>query len=165
MTIRQQILDAMRQADERLEKLRASITAHPDAKLLEGTWTVRDCMSHVAARSIVTSIVRTVEQRMAAARAGEQVAIDINAINHGQVEERKGATAVQLVDEAKAGHRQAAAELAAISDEQLARRVPEFRGAGDVSIGEMVLRNIQRHEAGHVDTAEAAIAAVGHARA
>lgn len=165
MTIRQQILDAMRRADERLEKLRASITAHPDARLLEGTWTVRDCLSHVAARSVVTSIVRRVEQRLAAARGGELVAIDINAINHGQVEERKGATAAQLVDEAQAGHRQAAAELAAMSDEQLARRMPEFRGAGDVSIGELALRIIQRHEAGHVDSVEAAIAAVTRARA
>lgn len=165
MTIRQQILDAMRQADERLEKLRASITAHPDARLLEGTWTVRDCMSHVAARSVATSIVRTVEQRLAAARSGVQVAIDINAINHGQVEERKAATAAQLVDEARTGHRKAAAELAAIGDEQLARRVPEFRGPGDVSIGEMVLRNVQRHEAGHVDAVEAAVAAVTRARA
>lgn len=161
MTIRQQILDAMRQADERLEKLRASITAHPDARLLEGTWTVRDCLAHVAARSVVTSIVRTMEQRLAAAaRAGEQVVIDINAINHAQVEERMGATAAQLVDEAKAGRRQAAAELAAIGDEQLARRAPDFRGAGDVSIGEMMLMIIQRHEAGHVDSIEAAIAAL-----
>lgn len=165
MTIRQQILDAIRQADERLEKLRASITAHPDARLLEGTWTVRDCMSHVAARSVVTSIVRNVERRLAAARAAEQVAIDINAINHGQVEERKGATAAQLVDEAKAGHRRTTTELAAMSDEQLARRMPEFGGHGDVSIGELVLRIVQRHEAGHIDSVEAAIAAVTRARA
>ena len=159
MTTRQEILDALKQADHRIDGIAASVTAHPETPLLEGEWTVRDCLSHVAARAPVTNIIARLEQRMAAAAAGDPPAVNITDVNDGQVQERTGSSVEELLTEIKAGHARAAQELPSIGDETLERRVPNFQGTGDSSMADVLLRNLHGHESGHLDQVEAALAA------
>ena len=158
---RAEIVQALQEADERVERLRPAILGHADAPLLEGEWTVRDCLSHVAARAEVTAIVARLEERLAAAAAGQTPAMNVDDINRGQVEERAGRSVEALLDEVVANHARAAEELADLSDARMEQRVPNFRGAGDSSMAEVVLRNVHGHESGHLDAIEQAIAAAG----
>jgi hypothetical protein len=156
---RAEIAQALRDADERVERLRPAILAHADAPLLDGEWSVRDCLSHVASRAYVTAIVARMEERLAQAAAGQPPTLNVDDINRDQVEERAGHTVEALLDEVVANHAKAAEELSDLSDERLERRVPNFRGPGDSSMAEVVHRNVVGHESGHLDTIEAAIAA------
>lgn len=160
MATRQEVLDAIKQADERLERLQRDIILHADTPLLEGTWRVRDCLSHLAARSRVTSVFQTSLNRLAAIKAGQPIPqTNIDDVNHNQVVERKGLSTPELLSQMQDGHSQATKELQATGDEVLGRMVPNFRGGGESSIADGVLRNIKGHESGHMDAVEAAIAA------
>ena len=161
MATRQEIIDALQKADERLEGLRSGIVGNTEAPLLEGEWRVRDCLSHLAARSNVLSVFYVAEQRAAeAARGGEpRPRINIDEINHGQVEERRDTSAEDLLAEVTAGHAKAVEELAAIDDARLQTKYLNFRGE-ETPGADMVLGNVTRHEAGHVDQIEAALKAV-----
>ena len=154
---RAEIVQALREADERVERLRPAILGHADAPLLEGEWTVRDCLSHVASRAY---IIARMEERLAAAAAGQTPAMNVDENNRGQVEERADRSVDALLDEVIANHARAAEELADLSDARLEQRVPNFRGPGDSSMAEVVLRNVHGHESGHLDAIEQAIAAV-----
>jgi hypothetical protein len=155
---RSEIAQALLEADERVERLRPAILANANAPLLEGKWSVRDCLSHVASRAYVTAIVARMEQRLAQAAAGQTPTMNVDDINRGQVEERAGHTVEALLDEVVANHAKAAEELSDLSDERLEQRVPNFRGPGDSSMAEVVLRNVHGHESGHLDAIEQAIA-------
>ena len=92
MGAKQDVAQAYREIDARIEARREQMLAGGDTGLAEGTWSVRDALSHLAARS--NGVARVVARAEAAAGGGDAPARPpggIDEINAGQVEERKDA--------------------------------------------------------------------------
>ncbi len=157
MTIRDDILTGIRDIDARLATLHNRIIEGGDQPLLEGTWRVRDALSHLAARA---NGVDRVIQRMRAQEAGTPITpvATIDDINAGQVEERKDATVAELLDEIKAGHAAAIAALGHVDDATLDKLMAQGFRPGDAPVGDMIRRGGPGHDGGHLDQVEAALA-------
>ncbi|TAK75744.1 MAG: hypothetical protein EPO16_08450, partial [Dehalococcoidia bacterium] len=84
MATRDEIVAAIRSVDERLDALKPLIMANGNAPLNEGTWRVRDALSHLAARA---NGVDRVAQRVRDTQAGKMPAAprSIDEINAEQV--------------------------------------------------------------------------------
>ena len=96
MTTRTDIIEAIRLVDARLDGLQTRILEDGDRPLPEGTWRVRDALSHLAARA---NGVERVLMRLRAHEAGTPIAqpLSIDEINAGQVEERTSLGAADLL--------------------------------------------------------------------
>jgi protein involved in temperature-dependent protein secretion len=149
---------AVRQSDERIAGLREAILANGERPLLEGTWRVRDALSHLAARS--NGVPRMLTRLEALDSGAAPPAIgSVDEINAGQVADRSDRTMEELLDEITAGH-QAAIEAAAQFDAAtLERRIPLGFRPGDATVGELLVMGGPRHENGHLDQIEAALKA------
>jgi len=151
---RDEVIQAVDEVDQRVAALRARIEANADAALPTGEWRVRDVASHLAARS---NPVANVLRRVAAADAqapNPPPRVNVDEINHGQVEERAGRSIQEILDELQAGHRATIENLP--PDDMLARTLPAVQG-GDITVGEMIARSGARHEQNHLNDIEAAI--------
>lgn len=157
MTTRDEIVDSIRSVDARLATLRDRIIEGGDKPLLEGEWSVRDALSHLAARA---NGVDRVLQRLRAWEAGTPYMPPqtIDEINAGQVEERKEATVAQLLDEIRAGHAAALEAISHVDDATLAREMPQGFRPGDAAIADLIARGGPGHDGGHLDQVEAALA-------
>lgn len=157
---REDIISAIKAQDARFASLRIAILANPTAPLPTGTWTVRDCLSHIAARAVLTSTLRNAEARLkAAAENRELPRISIDDVNHGQVVERQNATAEELLKEIQENHARTIEEIKTLPEEQLAKLYTTMQGA-QVTGADLILGNVSRHESGHTNDVEAAINAV-----
>lgn len=151
-----EIATAIRKVDLRLRRLSASIATRPDAKLPEGEWTVRDALSHLAARSNSVPLATGLVESLA---KGEPLPIrNIDEINHGQVEERSSASVEEIIEESHRAHQSALEAVAALDEQLLTRMVPSFRGDGEISVAELVLAATAGHENNHLDQIEQALA-------
>ncbi len=149
-----EVLQAIEDVDARVRALRARIEVNAEKLLLSGEWRVRDALSHLAARS---NSVPNVMRRLVASEsqsAGTAPRVNIDEINHDQVDERSGRSIQEILDEIHAGHRTAILSLPV--DEMLARTLPAV-GGGDVSIAESIARSGARHEQNHLNDVEAAL--------
>src|SRR5438045_1612234 len=102
---REEMVQAIRDADARLERLRPLIHQAPEAPLLSGEWRVRDALSHVAARAnAVPTLQRVIERSRQQGPAATPVQ-DVHEINAGQVRDRSNNSVDELLDETLTGHR------------------------------------------------------------
>lgn len=158
MSSRDDFISTVNAFDARIEALRPRILAGADRPLLEGTWRVRDALSHLAARS---NGVPRVLQRVAALdnpNAGAAPAPrSIDEINAGQVEERTSKSVEELLEEIRAGHQAAIAAAREIDDTLLARSIPFGFRPGEATVGEMLSMGGPRHDGNHLDQIEAAL--------
>ncbi|MCK9485816.1 MAG: DinB family protein [Dehalococcoidia bacterium] len=168
MTALDDFIAAVNAVDARLEALRPRILEHGDAPLPEGTWRVRDALSHLAARSNgVARILQRVEALDAQDAAGGPDATDapsappaprnIDEINAAQVEERTDRSVEALLDEIREGHQDAIAAARGLDDALLQRQVPLGFRPGDASVGDLLVMGGPRHDGGHLDQIEAAL--------
>jgi hypothetical protein len=157
MASKEEIVEAIRGVDARLDALRERILAGGETPLLEGTWRVRDALSHLAARANgVDRVVRRATNPTPPGGAGAPP-VSIDDINAGQVEERRDRAVKQLLDEIRDGHAAAAEQLQTLDDELLARMIPQGFRPGDVAVSDMMLRGGPSHDNGHIDQIEAAL--------
>ena len=154
-----EIESAIRSVDERLAALHDRIMAAGDTPLLEGTWRVRDALSHLAARA------NGVERVLRRAQAAEDPSApqpaaprSVDEINAGQVEERVGRSVAELLDEIRVGHAAAIEAARALDDEMLGRMLALGFRPGETSVGDMILRGGPGHDQNHIDQIEAALA-------
>ena len=89
MATREEIAAALRATDARIDELRDRILDRPEHPLIEGKWRVRDALSHLAARANPVPRVLARIERLDSG-GPEAPRINIDEINHGQVEERHG---------------------------------------------------------------------------
>ena len=157
MTTRDDITTNIRAIDARLGALHDRIIEGGDRPLPEGTWRVRDALSHLAARA---NGVDRVLQRLRAYEAGTPFVPPqtIDEINAGQVEERRDASVAELLDEIRAGHAAALEALSHVDNATLAKEMPQGFRPGDSPIADMIQRGGPGHEGGHIDQIEAALA-------
>lgn len=156
MATRDEIIAAIRGVDARLATLHDRIIQGGDRPLAESTWRVRDALSHLAARA---NGVDRVVQRLRAAEAGTPVPppANIDNINAGQVEERRGASVAALLDEIRAGHAAAIAALDHVDDATLAKMLAQGFRPGEAPVADMILRGGPSHDGNHLEQIEAAL--------
>jgi hypothetical protein len=152
---RDEITAAIKETDARLERIRARVLEAGDRPLPTGEWSIRDALSHLAARS--NPVARSLWRMQAATAPGGQPAFDIHEENAGQVRDRANQSVDALLDEIAEGHRAALADLAALDDETMARRFPVAFPPGELSLIEFIQRAGPRHDNAHLDEVEAAL--------
>ena len=150
------IIAGIRAVDERLAALRDRIIASGEQPLQEGTWVIRDALSHLAARG---NGVDRVIQRLRLWESGQPYLPPqtIDEINAGQVEERRSSDVAALLDEIRMGHAAALAALEHVDDATLAKEMPQGFRPGDAPVADMITRGGPGHDQGHIDQIEAAL--------
>lgn len=161
MTTRDDFTAAVRNVDERLAALRDDIIANPDKPLLEGTWRVRDALSHLAARAngVPRVLARVEAADKPSTGSAPSAPRNIDEINAGQVEERVDRSAEELLEEIRAGHAAALEAAAKIDDATLERSIPLGFRPGDATVAELLVMGGPRHDGNHLDQVEAALKA------
>lgn len=153
-----QIIAAIEDVDQRIEELWDRIMEHGDTSLAEGTWRVRDALSHLAARG------NGVARVMARARALKDPSApqppaprSIDEINADQVSERSNKSVRELLDEIIAGHAAAIAAVRDVDRMELRELIPQGFQPGDIEVGDSIIRGGPRHDHGHLDQIEAVL--------
>lgn len=152
--LRAQIAEGLRTSAERVRALRDELIDGGAKPLLRGEWSVRDALSHLAARS---NPVALAHQRIA--EQGQERTLTIDEINHGQVEERTDLSVAGLVDEILAGSEAALAALDTLSDAYLEQTVKVSFGSGEMAASAIILFGGPRHFQQHVGDIEEALRA------
>ena len=155
-----QIIGAIEDVDQRLEELWDRILDNADTPLAEGTWRVRDALSHLAARG------NGVARVMARARALKDpnapqppTPRSIDEINADQVAERSTKSVRELLDEIIAGHAAAIAAVREVDRVELREMIPMGFQPGEIEVGDSIIRGGPRHDHGHLDQIEAVLPA------
>lgn len=159
MATRDEFIAGIQDVDQRLDALRDEIIANGEKPLPEGSWRVRDALSHLAARANgVPRVLARVEaaDNPSAASPPPQSIDDINA---GQVDERSERSVEQLLDEIKEGHAAALQAAQGLDSALLERSIPMGFRPGDAKVVDMLYTGGPRHDSGHLDQVEAAIKA------
>jgi len=160
MTSRDEFIEAVRTVDGRLAALRDAILAEPDKPLLEGTWRVRDALSHLAARANgVPRVLARVEAADHPSAAPAAAPRNIDEINAAQVEDRIEASAEDLLEEIRVGHANAIAAAGGLDAALLQRSLPLGFRPGDATVAELLVMGGPRHDGNHLDQIEAALKA------
>lgn len=161
MSTRDEFIAAVQQVDGRIAQLRADILANGEKPLLEGTWRVRDALSHLAARSngVARVLARVEAADNPSATTTQQAPRSIDEINAGQVEERQERSIEDLLDEIRNGHAAAIEAARGLDDAVLARSLPLGFRPGDATVAELLVMGGPRHDNNHLDQIEAALKA------
>jgi len=159
---RQAIEGAIRNADARLDRLRPLMETYERDMLLDdgGKWSVRDCLSHVAASARVSAA----GQRALARAQGQAPAPPapggptMDERNQQGVTDHAGKSVAELVQEAKDAHAAAWEDIRAMSDADLDTKVPDMlAGRPAASVGGIVLRFLEYHEGDQMTRIENAL--------
>ncbi|MDA1010137.1 MAG: maleylpyruvate isomerase N-terminal domain-containing protein [Chloroflexi bacterium] len=150
---------AVQGVDARLAELRDSILAGGEKPLLEGTWRVRDALSHLAARANGVPRVITRLEALDNPASTPATPRNVDEINAGQVDERTERTVEELLAEIEEGHRAALAAVQDVDAATLDRSIPLGFRPGDATVAEMLVMGGPRHDNNHLDQIEAALKA------
>ena len=154
-----QIIAAIEDVDMRVEEMWDRILEHGDTPLAEGTWRVREALSHLAARG------NGVARVMARARALKDPSApqppaprNIDEINSDQVSERSTKSVRELLDEITEGHRQAIISLRDVTRDELREKIPMAGPTpGEIEVGDSIVRGGPGHDHNHLDQIEAVL--------
>lgn len=156
MATRDEVAAAIRAVDARLDALKPRILAQGDTALKEGTWHVREALSHLAARA---NGVDRVAQRVRDTQAGKAPAAPrtIDEINADQVAERSSKSVAELLDEIARGHAAAVTAIGALEQPVLDAMLPLGFRPGESAASDLMLRGGPGHDNNHIDQIEAAL--------
>jgi len=152
---------AFKAADARLDRLAPLIEVYGDDRLLDdgGKWSVRDALAHVG----LSARVSTFGQRARARARGEAPAPapgapSMDERNRQAIDAIASKSIADLVAQAKQGHADSWEDIRAMSDADLDTKVPPMQAGGMTqSVGGIILRTLEYHEAGQMDRIEAAL--------
>jgi hypothetical protein len=157
---RDEIVAGINACDTRLEQMKPSMIANPDAPLPEGTWTVRDALCHVAARANGVAMAVTVANNtLGADPADVGPPFDIDVVNRQQIADRSEKDVDALLAEVLAGHQAAIDQLASIDNELLARRMKLPYFEHEVTVIDLIALAGAGHEQSHVNEIARAVGA------
>ena len=159
MATREAIVLAIRNADARGEALRDRIVASPEAPLADGAWSVRDALSHLAARANPLPLIEMVSAMLQA--EGEPPAIDPDAQNAQQIAERADKSAADILNEMHAAYEEAIAGIAGLEDDALARPLKLPGMPNEIEMSDLVLMSMGMHVEAHLGDIEAALETAG----
>jgi len=133
---------------------------YADDALLDdgGKWSVRDCLSHVAASARVTTAGQRALQRLSGQAQPAAGGPSVDERNTQQVAERKSKAVAELIDETKQAHALALEDLRSMDDATLDTKVPDMQPVRPAqSVGGVSLRALEYHEGGQMDRIESAL--------
>lgn len=159
MATREAIVQAIRNADARGDALRERIIATPEAPLAGGEWSVRDALSHLAARANPLPLIEMITALSQA--GGEPPAFDPDAQNAEQIADRAKKTPAEILDEMHAAYETAIAGIESMDGEALARGVKLPVMPNEVQVSDIVLMSMGMHVEAHLGEIEAALDAAG----
>jgi hypothetical protein len=148
------IVAAIDESEARLQSLAERLRSRPHTPLVEGDWTVRDTLCHIAARANDVALVLGLAQQRTDTSPGAPMETD--AINARQIAERTGRSVDELLQEAVDGYAAAREAVATLSADALAQVIPDVAGQGPMTIGDVLLLVYRSHAQGHIATLEAA---------
>jgi hypothetical protein len=163
MATRQELQEAFRAADARLDRLRPLMEQHENDALLDdgGKWSVRDALSHVAATGRVSMAGQRALDRVrgqAPPPAPAPGGPSVDERNQQQIADRSGKSVADLIAETKQAHATALEDIAKLDDDALATPVPDLQPTRPgSSVGGAILRMLEYHESGQLDRIEAAL--------
>ncbi|MBM3946327.1 MAG: DinB family protein [SAR202 cluster bacterium] len=161
MASRFAIQDAIKESEARLARLVPLMETYADSKLLDDgdKWTVKACLSHIAASARVTAgAQRAIDRAAGKAPPAPPGGMSVDERNEQQVTERRGKSIAELVDETKKAHAQALEDLRAMDDTALGKKVQAFGpNSAEQSVSGVILRTIEYHEGGQMDRIECAL--------
>lgn len=165
MANRQALEGALRAADARLDRLFPLIETYATDPLLDdgGKWSVRDCLSHVAASARVSGAGQRALQRLRGEAppppAPGGPTLDERTQQH--VTDRAAKTVAEIVQETKEAHAAAWEDIRGMTDADLDTRVPDAAAGGRPapSVGGLILRSLEYHEGRQLDRIEDALRA------
>ena len=153
-----QIIQAIEDVDQRIEDMWDRILENGDTPLAEGTWKVRDALSHLAARANgVARVMARVEARKNPNASQPPVPASIDEINAGQVEERSDKSVRELLDEVISGHAAAIAAIREVDRNSLREMLPRAGDPPEMEVGDTIVRGGPYHDHGHLDQIEAVL--------
>ena len=153
-----QIIAAIEDVDMRIEEMWDRILENGDTPLAEGTWHVREALSHLAARANGVSRVMARAKALKDPNAPQPPAPrSIDEINADQVSERSTKTVRELLDEITEGHRQAIIALRTITRDELREKIPQGFRPEEIEVGDSMIRGGPGHDHGHLDQIEAVL--------
>ena len=155
-TKRQAFNAAIAENDALLRSLADRIIAAPQTPLLQGEWTVRDGMCHLAARSNGITMVQAAASG-AFNTEGATATFDIDAINRQQIADRAEKSARDLIDETIAGHARSITELAHLDDATLASMISLPMLDQPVTFIDLLIMSGPGHDASHLAEIQAAL--------
>lgn len=153
-----QIIGAIEDVDQRIEELWDRILANGDTPLAEGTWRVRDALSHLAARGNGVARVMARARALKDPNAPQPPAPrSVDEINADQVAERSSKSVRELLDEIIAGHAAAIDAVREVDRMELREMIPQGFQPGEIEVGDSIIRGGPRHDHGHLDQIEAVL--------
>lgn len=152
---RDDIVNAITETDARLERLRDRLLEAGERPLATGEWSVRDALSHLAARA--NPVARSLWRMESATAPGGAPAFDIHEENEGQVRDRSDQSVAELLSEIVDGHRLAITDLRSLDEQTLSRRFPVAFPPHELSVLEFIQRAGPQHDNGHLDEVEAVL--------
>lgn len=147
---------AIAENDALLRSLAERIVSASATPLLQGEWTVRDGMCHLAARANGITMVQAVASG-AFSTEGATATFDIDAINRQQIADRTEKSARDLIDETIAGHAKAITELAHLDDATLSSLISLPMFDQPVSFIDLLIMSGPGHDASHLAEIQAAL--------
>ncbi len=153
-----QIIAAIEDVDQRIEDMWDRILEHGDTGLAEGTWRIREALSHLAARG--NGVARVLARYNAHKNPTDNPPAaprSIDEINADQVAERSDKTVRQLLDEIVAGHQAAIAAVREVSREVLRDTLPAGFQPGEIEVGDSIMRGGPFHDHTHLNQIEAVL--------
>src|SRR5579859_1657250 len=162
-TTKEDVITALETSEARVDRMAPSLLAHPEVKLIDSEWNVRQALCHVAARANALPLATRLAQAALAAKAAGQP-LNLGGagrqtdINQAQLDERQGRGVADLLSEIHAGHQAAISGVRELSPETFDQRFPRFRGEGEMTVGELILAAGSGHENSHLYLIEQAIA-------
>ncbi|HET7036822.1 MAG TPA: DinB family protein [Thermomicrobiaceae bacterium] len=157
MANKQEIEDAIRQGEERVQHTFGNLTDEELNRVVhsgEGGWTAKEVLAHLAGRA--QGYERTVQ--MAQSQAPAQPAgagFDVDRWNRERIEERIHKSRDELLREFHAVHDDLIAKVHTLTDQHLERTVP--RPTGDITVGEALARGGGQHAINHTIEVEQAL--------
>jgi hypothetical protein len=152
------VLGGLRRVNERFEQAGERLIAGAETALLSGSWTVRDALCHLAARSNgVPTFITRVERLAQGLPMSAPGGLNIDDVNQSQIDARAGRPAAELLHEITEGHRAAIQATSQLDDAVFEREVKDPRAEALIPAAHLLLRGTVNHDNAHLDEIEAAL--------
>jgi Mycothiol maleylpyruvate isomerase N-terminal domain len=155
---KQEIIEALRRIEKRLDELAPRITENLDRPLLTGTWTVHDAVCHLAADANGVPGFMERMDRVAKGLPRRDPGFNGDEYNEANISQRKDKPVEEVFAEIRAGLEADRERIAALEEGLLERELPNVRGEV-LPVSDQMRAYLGGHPVSHLEDIEKALAA------